>query len=146
MERPSFERTSNSGRDDIYDRSSFEKSSPCKRNQGLNLRDFLEERSPRYSQENGRSNSHRNRPTTSFEIVDDRFRDDGSVKHYERHSKKESRAGSRSPGSQNTATNLPAIRPVEVILGEKVPVLRIAGPPKANDVNDAEGSAIGQVS
>ncbi|KAI3468270.1 hypothetical protein Pfo_024933 [Paulownia fortunei] len=141
LERPSFERTSNSGRDDFYERSSFEKSSPSIRNNRISFKDILEERSPRYIQENVRSSSYRHRPTR-FEIVDDRFRDDGSVKHYDRHSNKESRAGSRSPGSQrSTARSLPAIRPVKDILGEKVPALTIGGPPKANDGKDAEGSA-----
>ncbi|KAK6162135.1 hypothetical protein DH2020_001976 [Rehmannia glutinosa] len=145
LERPSSERTSNSSRDDFSERTSFEKSSPFKRNGGITFRDILEERSPRYNQEFSKSSgSNRNLPAR-FEIVDDRFRDDGSVKHYDRYSNKEPRAGSRSPGSRRSApTSIPPIRSVKEVFGEKIPALKIGGPPKINNEKEAEGSATSQ--
>ncbi|KAL8537119.1 hypothetical protein ACS0TY_012339 [Phlomoides rotata] len=133
--RSSFERAGNS---DL-----LEKATPSS-NKVLNLQDFLEVRSPRTPQENVRSNSLRSAPTR-FEIVDDRFREDGRVKTYERQSRKESGGGSMSPRSRTTS--LPAICPVKAILGDKVPELRIEGPPKAEGlaivekVADAGGNA-----
>ncbi|KAL2236975.1 UNVERIFIED_CONTAM: putative ADP-ribosylation factor GTPase-activating protein AGD14 [Sesamum indicum] len=144
FERSSFERTSKSGRDEVHDHSSFEKSSPSKGNHELNIKDIFEERSPRHKQENMRSSGPKSR-STRFEIVDDRFREEGGVKRYERHSRKDSGGGSRSPGSQRSrATSLPEIRPVSDIFGEKPPPLTISGPPGATNQKDAEGSARGQ--
>ncbi|XP_057799546.1 probable ADP-ribosylation factor GTPase-activating protein AGD9 isoform X2 [Salvia miltiorrhiza] len=78
--------------------SIFERSSS---DRGLNLKDFLEERSPRNNQVvMPRSSSHRAR-STRFEIVDDRFREDGSVKRYERGSG----SGGRSPISLKSAAS-----------------------------------------
>ncbi|KAH6835875.1 hypothetical protein C2S53_012557 [Perilla frutescens var. hirtella] len=119
--RSAVERGSNSGMDDLYDHSLFEKSSSSKGGKGLNLKDFLEERIPRNIQEMPRSTSHRSRPTR-LEIVDDRFREDGSVKRYERNSVREPGYGSRSPGALRIA----------------------AAPPGADDQKAAEGSARGQ--
>ncbi|KAL6501943.1 hypothetical protein OROGR_027076 [Orobanche gracilis] len=153
FESPLPERRSNNREIDLIGRSSFEQSSPFKRNGGgLTFRDIVEERkSPRNSQELSKSNSQRNRPATAtrFEIVDDRFRDDGSVKRYDhRHSSRESRGGSRSPDSQTAGpTNLPSVRPIKEILGEKVPALKFGGPPKFNEQEEdavSEGSATGQ--
>ncbi|KAK6119459.1 hypothetical protein DH2020_046796 [Rehmannia glutinosa] len=90
LERPSSERTSNKEEDDFSERTSFEKSSPFKRNGGITFRDILEERSPRYNQEFSKSSGKAIEIVCfRFEIVDDRFRDDGSVKHYDRYSNKE---------------------------------------------------------
>lgn len=129
LERSSFERASNSGSDEFNERSlSFDKYSPAKRNNGRSFKDLLEERSPH--------SSRSSRPTTRFEIVDDRFRDDGNVKHFERHLSRESRGKS-----------LPVIRPLKDIVGEKAPALKIDGPPRANDWKKEDvASAKGQVS
>ncbi|KAL0312026.1 UNVERIFIED_CONTAM: hypothetical protein Sradi_5601900 [Sesamum radiatum] len=108
------------------------------------MKNIFEERSPRNKQENVRSSGPRSR-STRFEIVDDRFREEGGVKRYERHSRKDSGGGSRSPDSQRSrATSLPEIRPVSDIFGEKPPPLTISGPPRATNQKDAEGSARGQ--
>lgn len=131
---------SNSGRDGFSDCSIFKKSTSSG-SMGLSLSDFLEERTPRNTQEMPRSRSHRNR-STRIEIVDDRFRDDGSVRRYERNSLKESGSMSRSPSSLRNTASLPIIHPVDMILGENAPELRIG----ADDPKAAEGSAGGQVS
>ncbi|CAI9755641.1 unnamed protein product [Fraxinus pennsylvanica] len=142
-EKHSFEIAGNVGGDDIYERQSFEKFSPIMTNNEKKLRNFMEQRSPRYSQENMRSGSHnRGCPSTRFEIVDDRYRDDGGVRHFDRYSSKESRARKMSSNSQRIReTNSPAIRPVKDILGEKVLPLRIGERPKANDGREVDGSA-----
>ncbi|KAL2517656.1 ArfGap/RecO-like zinc finger domain-containing protein [Abeliophyllum distichum] len=140
-EKHSFERAGNVGGNDFYEHQSFDKLSPSLRNNEKNLRYFMEQRSPLYTQENMRSGNHRGRSSTRFEIVDDRYRDDGGVRRFDRYSSKESRAGKMSPNSQRTPeTNSPAICPVKDILGEKVLPLRIGGPPKANDGRDANSS------
>ncbi|KAL3844134.1 hypothetical protein ACJIZ3_001537 [Penstemon smallii] len=140
-ERRSFGKASNSGRDE-YELRTFDQSSPSKRNDERNLKNIFEQRSPRHIQENVRPANHRSRPTR-FEIVDDRFREDGSVKHYDRHlQSKESKSGSRSPGSQGSGkTSLPAIQPIQNIIGDKVPPLSIGEPPKANNDKNNEGTA-----
>ncbi|KAL2544766.1 NSP (nuclear shuttle protein)-interacting GTPase [Forsythia ovata] len=140
-EKHSFERAGNVGGNDFYEHQSFEKLSPSLRNNEKTLRFFMEQRSPLYTQENMRSGSRRGRSSTRFEIVDDRYRDDGGVRRFDRYSSKESRAGKMSPDSQRIReTNSPAIRQVKDILGEKVLPLRIGGSPKANDGRDADGS------
>lgn len=135
--RSAVERGSNSGREDLYDHSLFEKSSSAKGGKGLNLKDFLEERVPRNIQEMPRSSSNRSHPTR-LEIVDDRFREDGSVKRYERNSVREPGYGSRSPVSLRSTASLPMIRPANV------PEPRIEASPGADDQKAAEGSARGQ--
>ncbi|KAG8375525.1 hypothetical protein BUALT_Bualt10G0108800 [Buddleja alternifolia] len=135
LTRRSLERT----RDDSYERSSFEKSSPSKTNNDRNFRNMMEERSPR-------SVTNRSVPTR-FEIVDDRFRDDGSVKHYDRCSIRDSRGGTGSPESQGSNTkSFQEIRPVKDIFGDKFPPLKIGEPPNGNDDKDDEGSTRGQPS
>ncbi|GFQ08503.1 probable ADP-ribosylation factor GTPase-activating protein agd14 [Phtheirospermum japonicum] len=117
-----FSEISNSSRDDLTDRCSFDQSSPFKRNGVITFRDILEERSPRSSHESAKSSgSQRHRPTTRFEIVDDRFRDDGSVKRYDHRYSSSRSGGSRSPVSQ---TDAPA---------NARPVLKIEGPPKYSE-------------
>lgn len=127
---------SSSGRDEPYDHGLFERSSSGK---GLNLKDFLEERSPRSNHvAMPRSSSHRSRPTR-FEIVDDRFREDGSVRRYERGTG----SGGRSPCSLRSPASLPTITPISAFLGDKAPELRVAEPPA---VDDHKASVGGQVS
>ncbi|KAK2983124.1 hypothetical protein RJ640_022596 [Escallonia rubra] len=149
-ERHSFERSSHGGKDDFYERRSFERSSPSARNDERSSRYVIDDRrSPRYKQENVRSASKRNRPAR-FEIVDDRFRDDGfgSIRRSENHrfSKAESRAGSRSPDPQKIREMIspPVVRPVKDILGENVPALKVGKLSKANDRKDENDSAHAQ--
>uniref|UniRef100_A0A5B6ZQF0 Putative ADP-ribosylation factor GTPase-activating protein AGD14 n=1 Tax=Davidia involucrata TaxID=16924 RepID=A0A5B6ZQF0_DAVIN len=132
-------------KEDCYERPSIERSSPDMRKDERKYY-FDERRSPRYKQENVRSGGTRSRPL-QFEIVDDRFRDDGfrSGRRSEncRLSNAESRAGSRSPDSQQSreTTSPPVVRPVREILGENVPPLRVGERRKANDERDADGFA-----
>ncbi|KAI8568879.1 hypothetical protein RHMOL_Rhmol02G0234800 [Rhododendron molle] len=129
-------------KEDFSDRCSFETPSAGGRNDDRKSKYYIEERrSPRNKPENVRS-GHRNRPV-HFEVVDDRFRDDGlgSGRSYETHrsSNAESRAGSRlgkiSP---------PVARPVSELLGENVPRLQVGGSPNANERRDTDSSAHGQ--
>ncbi|EYU33121.1 hypothetical protein MIMGU_mgv1a020516mg [Erythranthe guttata] len=118
-ERPTFERN-----------SSFEKYSPSIRTNARTFKDMLEERSPRYSSSSS-SNSRNNRTPRNFEIVDDRFRDDGSVKRYEivRHSSYNNRDQPQRSASMTSSTL------------QKVPVLTICGPPKSNVAKETSDSA-----
>ncbi|KAF7150188.1 hypothetical protein RHSIM_Rhsim02G0186900 [Rhododendron simsii] len=125
-------------KEDFSDRCSFETPSAGGRNDDRKSKYYIEERrSPRNKPENVRS-GHRNRPV-HFEVVDDRFRDDGlgSGRSYETHrsSNAESRAGSRlgkiSP---------PVARPVSELLGENVPRLQVGGSPNANERRDTDSS------
>ncbi|KAL3500466.1 hypothetical protein ACH5RR_039559 [Cinchona calisaya] len=136
-------RTDDARREDFFERHSFEKSFPSRRTDDRNLRNHIDERnSPRYRQEKLKSGN--NSRTPCFEIVDDRFREDGAgaVRKFESHrySKADSRARSSSPISQKSRdmTNQPAIRPLKDILGEKIPQLTVGEYPKANSV---DGSA-----
>ncbi|XP_073129545.1 uncharacterized protein [Henckelia pumila] len=132
LERRSFEKGGKSGGDDSYERCSSEKSP---RFDGKSFKDMEERNRPRYVQENVRPGGQRNR-STRFEIVDDRFRDDGNVKHYDRYGQRESRGESSSPISRKSREmSFPEIRPVRDILGDKVPPLTICDPPNANATN-----------
>ncbi|CAA0810603.1 ArfGap/RecO-like zinc finger domain-containing protein, partial [Striga hermonthica] len=94
--------------------SSLEHSSPFKRNGGITFRDLLEERSPPSSK------------SRQFEIVDDRFRDEGSVRRYDRHSP--GKEPSRSPLPQEAGSlNFEILR-------EK----KIKEPPKNTDKKDID--------
>ncbi|EYU21903.1 hypothetical protein MIMGU_mgv1a024605mg [Erythranthe guttata] len=116
-ERPTFERN-----------SSFEKYIPSIRTNARTFKDILEERSPRYSSS---SSSRNNRTPRNFEVVDDRFRDDGSVKRYEivRHSSYNNRDQPQRSASMTSSTL------------QKVPVLTICGPPKSNATKETSDSA-----
>uniref|UniRef100_A0A5B6ZKX4 Putative ADP-ribosylation factor GTPase-activating protein AGD14 n=1 Tax=Davidia involucrata TaxID=16924 RepID=A0A5B6ZKX4_DAVIN len=121
-------------KEDFYERRSIERSSSGVRKD--DRRYYFDERSrPRHKQENVRSSGPRSRPF-HFEIVDDRFRDDGfgSGRRSEsrRLSNAESRAGSMSPDSQSSReiTSPPVLRP-----------MRVGKQTKANDEKDAGGSA-----
>ncbi|KAL8063437.1 hypothetical protein ABFX02_01G026300 [Erythranthe guttata] len=121
-ERPTFERN-----------SSFEKYIPSIRTNARTFKDILEERSPRYSSSS--SSSRNNRTPRNFEVVDDRFRDDGSVKRYEivRHSSYNNRDQPQRSASMTSSTL------------QKVPVLTICGPPKSNAAKETSDSAKVQV-
>ncbi|KAJ8543086.1 hypothetical protein K7X08_005609 [Anisodus acutangulus] len=105
------------------DRCSSETYSPI-RNDDINLRSYSnieDRRSPcNYNQAGKRSSRERSLPTR-FEIVDDRFRDDGTgdVKRYQYHifSKSETRRRSSSP--------TPQIHSIKDILGDKVIPLEV---------------------
>ncbi|GER39667.1 Arf-GAP domain and FG repeats-containing protein [Striga asiatica] len=96
---------------------SLDQSSPFKKNGGITFRDLLEERSPQSSK-----NRH-------FEIVDDRFREDGSIKRYDHRSS--GKDPSRSPISHDVGSlNFEILR-------EK----KIKGPPKNTEKKDIDDEA-----
>lgn len=135
MERRSFEKGGKSGGDDSYERCSSEKSCPVPRFYGKIFKGTEERSRPRYVQENVRPGGQRSR-STRFEIVDDRFRDDGNVKRYDRYGNRESRRQSSSPSSRRSRKiSFPEIRPVKDILGDEVPPLMIGEPSNANATN-----------
>ncbi|EPS64232.1 hypothetical protein M569_10549, partial [Genlisea aurea] len=80
--KPSFERYNISSRDEFSDRCPLERSSPSSNGKGRSFRDIFEARSPREFYKNSRSSRPRSK-VAQFEIVDDRFRDDGKVKRYD---------------------------------------------------------------
>ncbi|KAL3650855.1 hypothetical protein CASFOL_007258 [Castilleja foliolosa] len=135
FERQFSKISSSSSRDDPTDRCSFDQSSPFKRNGVITFRDILEERSPRSSHESANSSgSQRHRPVARFEIVDDRFRDDGSVKRYDHRNSSSISGGSRSPVSRTSAPT------------NARPVLKIEGPPKYIEKNEANATIQGPTS
>ncbi|KZV31640.1 hypothetical protein F511_00444 [Dorcoceras hygrometricum] len=129
LERGSFEKCGKSGNDD-----SHEGSSSVPRLDGKSFKDTVERSHSRYGQENIRPGGQRSR--SRFEIVDDRFRDDGIVKHYDRYSHREARGNCISPSSmKHGEMSFPEIRPLKDILGDKVPPLTIDEPPDASASN-----------
>lgn len=141
--------TDDAQRDDFFEQHSFENSFASRRSDGRNLRNYIDERnSPHYKLERLKSASQNSR-APRFEIVDDRFREDGygAVRKFgsSRYSNSVSSARSSSPISEKSRdmTRQPAIRPLRDILGDKVPTLTVGGSPKANVV---DGSAHVQVS
>ncbi|XP_059318662.1 probable ADP-ribosylation factor GTPase-activating protein AGD14 [Lycium ferocissimum] len=122
------------------DRCSSETYSPRKRSDDINLRSYSnieDRRSPRNYNQGKRSSRERSLPTR-FEIVDDRFRDDGNgdVKRYQYHifSKSESRRTSSSPSA-------PKIHSIKDILGDKVIPLEVGESPKQSGGVTLESSA-----
>lgn len=145
FERLSSETANKTRRNDLHDRRSFENISPM-------LRYYFDERnSPRYKQEKLKSASRRRRPP-NFEIVDDRFREDGerNARPFEskRYLDADSRERSNSPVSQNgrSKTCPPPVNPVKDILADKVPPPKLREPPKADEVKNIECSNQVQVS
>ncbi|KAI5669407.1 hypothetical protein M9H77_19260 [Catharanthus roseus] len=139
FERLSSETANKTRRNDLHDRRSFENISPM-------LRYYFDERnSPRYKQEKLKSASRRRRPP-NFEIVDDRFREDGerNARPFEskRYLDADSRERSNSPVSQNgrSKTCPPPVNPVKDILADKVPPPKLREPPKADEVKNIECS------
>ncbi|KAA8525323.1 hypothetical protein F0562_007178 [Nyssa sinensis] len=129
-------------KEDYYEPHSIERSSTGVRKDGRKY--YVDERrSPPYKQENLRSGGTRSRPL-QFEIVDDRFRDDGFGSGGRSESCRlpnaGSRAGSRSPDSQKKRemTSPPVVRSVREILGENIPPLQVSEPPKENVERDAD--------
>ncbi|CAK9186639.1 unnamed protein product [Ilex paraguariensis] len=141
-ERRSFERYSQGSRDDFSERCSYERPSSSGMNEYVRY-SAAERRSPRYKQENGRAGGHRSR-TAHFEVVDDRFRDDGygngGRSAILRFSDAESRARSRSPDPQISGqmTNTPVLRPFKDILDANA---HVGKHPTTNDGRDADGSS-----
>nr|XP_027081427.1 probable ADP-ribosylation factor GTPase-activating protein AGD14 isoform X1 [Coffea arabica] len=138
--REEFFHTDDARRDDFFERHSFEHSF-LSRNDGRNLKNHIDPRnSPRYKQEMLKSGSQNSR-APRFEIVDDRFRENGygSVRKVltHRYSDTESRARSSSPISQKSRdiSKEPAIRPLKDILDDKIPPLKVGESPKANAVD-----------
>ncbi|GMQ03332.1 hypothetical protein CsSME_00049170 [Camellia sinensis var. sinensis] len=138
-------------KEDSCDWHSGERPSSGQRSDDRSSKYYIDERrSPGYKLDNVRSSTHRNRPV-NFEIVDDRFRDDGygSGKRSETHrpSNAESRARGKSPVYQKSRNVIspPVVRPVRDILGDNVPNLRVGESPEANDRMDNESSTHGTV-
>ncbi|KAK4364957.1 hypothetical protein RND71_016315 [Anisodus tanguticus] len=111
------------------------------RSDDMNLRSYSyieDRRSPRNYNQAGKSSSRERSLPTRFEIVDDRFRDDGTgdVKRYQYHifSKSESRRRSSSPSS-------PKIHSIKDILGDKVIRLEVGESPKQSGRIISENSA-----
>ncbi|CAL5435444.1 unnamed protein product [Camellia sinensis] len=136
-------------KEDSCDWHSGERPSSGQRSDDRSSKYYIDERrSPGYKLDNVRSSTHRNRPV-NFEIVDDRFRDDGygSGKRSETHrpSNAESRARGKSPVYQKSRNVIspPVVRPVRDILGDNVPNLRVGESPEANDRMDNESSTHG---
>ncbi|KAK4355435.1 hypothetical protein RND71_024406 [Anisodus tanguticus] len=122
------------------DRCSSETYSPI-RNDDINLRSYSnieDRRSPRNYNQAGKKSSRERSLPTRFEIVDDRFRDDGTgdVKRYQYHifSKSETRRRSSSPSS-------PQIHSIKDILGDKVIPLEVVESPKQSGGVISENSA-----
>ncbi|KAM3378819.1 putative ADP-ribosylation factor GTPase-activating protein AGD14 [Capsicum galapagoense] len=106
---------------------SSETYSPRRRSDDINVRSYSnieDRRSPHNNNQGNRSSRARSRPTR-FEIVDDRFRDDGTsdVKRYQYHIFSKSERRSNSPSS-------PKIQSIKDILGEKVVPLEVGESPK----------------
>ncbi|XP_050214766.1 probable ADP-ribosylation factor GTPase-activating protein AGD14 isoform X2 [Mercurialis annua] len=121
------------------------------RNDDKNIKYYYDERrSPRYSQENSRSGGFKKSPAR-FEVVDDRFRDDGfrSRKDSDNHrfSHKDSTIGCLSPDYRKNKdrSSSPVIRPVQDILGENAPRLQIGRRSKAADRKENDASARNQI-
>lgn len=110
------------------DRCTSEIYSP-RRADDLSIRSYSnieDRRSPRNYNHGARSSRERSL-STRFEIVDDRFRDDGTsdVKRYQYHVFSKSERRSNSPSS-------PKIHSIKDILGDKVISLEVGESPKQN--------------
>uniref|UniRef100_A0A2K2A7Q5 Arf-GAP domain-containing protein n=1 Tax=Populus trichocarpa TaxID=3694 RepID=A0A2K2A7Q5_POPTR len=113
---------------------------------------YDERRSPRYSQENSRYGGFMRSPVR-FEVVDDRFRDDGirssrqSGVHPFAH--RESRFGNKLSDIQKdmhqSGSHAPVVRPLKHILGGNIPPLQVGEHSKAPNMKDADGSARNQM-
>ncbi|KAK9274561.1 hypothetical protein L1049_021810 [Liquidambar formosana] len=119
---------------DTYQKFHSEKPSPIVRNDDKSFRYYYDERrSPRYAQDNSRYGGYRRNPAR-FEVIDDRFRDDGFGSGRQTDSRRfssgESKLGSRSPDCQK---NMDRCR--SLVVGD---------PPKANEGRDVGGSAYNQ--
>ncbi|XP_031102551.1 probable ADP-ribosylation factor GTPase-activating protein AGD14 isoform X1 [Ipomoea triloba] len=142
-DRRSYEKFSRGVRDELHGRWSIEKyTSPRKSN----------ERSLRYCIDQVRSPVtpvRQKSRSARFEIVDDRFREDGprNVKKYEHYSfsKTESKRGSRSPDARRVRSEQspPVMSPVKAISGDKAPELKVSEPPtpKSKARKETDGSA-----
>ncbi|CAK7353450.1 unnamed protein product [Dovyalis caffra] len=112
---------------------------------------YDERRSPRYSQENSRYGGFKRSPTR-FEVVDDRFRDDGmrigrqSDVHPFAH--RESRFGNSSSDIQKnkhqSGSNAPVVCHLKDILGENLLPLQVGEQSKALNGKDSDGSVHSQ--
>nr|GLL38149.1 probable ADP-ribosylation factor GTPase-activating protein AGD14 isoform X3 [Ipomoea trifida] len=142
-DRRSYEKFSRGVRDELHGRWSIEKyTSPRKSN----------ERSLRYCIDQVRSPVtpvRQKSRSARFEIVDDRFREDGprNVKKYEHYSfsKTESKRGSRSPDARRVRSEQspPVMSPVKAISGDKAPELKVSEPPtpKSKARKETDGSS-----
>nr|GMD44280.1 probable ADP-ribosylation factor GTPase-activating protein AGD14 isoform X1 [Ipomoea batatas] len=165
VERHSFERSTPTAREAFVERHSFESSSLADRRSyekfSRGVRDELhgrwsiekytsprkkDERSLRYCIDQVRSPVtpvRQKSRSARFEIVDDRFREDGprNVKKYEHYSfsKTESKRRSRSPDARRVRSEQspPVMSPVKAISGDKAPELKVSEPPSGSRSPDA---------
>lgn len=142
FERRTSERTDQVQTDESYDRRrSFGNFSLVNRDR--NSRRYAEETSSqRYGEENVRSANRRRRATANFEVVDDRFREDGVRSGgrlgSNRFSHSDLRDRSSSPVPEKRSSTCPP--PLKGILHNKVPPPKLAEPPKANEMDNINGS------
>ncbi|EEF45944.1 conserved hypothetical protein [Ricinus communis] len=132
--------------EDRYERRSH----PVGRSDDKTLKYYFDERrSPRYAPENSRYGGLKRSPVR-FEVVDDRFRDDGIPSGREsdnrRFSHRQSSFRSLSPDCRKhmDRSSSPVIRPVKDILGESAPRLQVGEHSKATDRKDVDVSAHNQ--
>ncbi|KAL9672189.1 hypothetical protein QQ045_028439 [Rhodiola kirilowii] len=105
--------------------------------------------SPRYARENSRSGGFK-RSSIRFEVVDDRFRDDGNARGRKsdprRTASVEVMPRSQSPVPQKNVNRSmsPVVRPVSNLLGENVPQLQVTDLAKGNKEKSAHASSNNQ--
>ncbi|PON53070.1 Arf GTPase activating protein [Parasponia andersonii] len=107
--------------EDKYERSYAERSSPCGKTDDRSIKYYYDERrSPRYSRANSRYGGYRKSPVR-FEIVDDRFRDEGFGSR--RFSPGDSKLPNRNTSMDSSCS--PVARSLKEVLGENAPTLQI---------------------
>ncbi|KAM7490331.1 hypothetical protein LguiA_033252 [Lonicera macranthoides] len=141
-DRYSYEKYIQDSKDDYYGRPNFEKLNPSGKNEVRTLKYYIEERSPRQKPENAvRTSSQRSR-RAFFEIVDDRIRDGhGSGRRSGRFSNVEVGNKSDDPQKGRGTVSPPAVRPLKEILGENIPPLTVGKVLMDNHGKDANAGA-----
>ncbi|XP_038695182.1 probable ADP-ribosylation factor GTPase-activating protein AGD14 isoform X2 [Tripterygium wilfordii] len=120
------------------------RSGTARRSEDRSFRYYYDERrSPRYAPGSSRNGGFKRSPAR-FEIVDDRFRDDGFGRRRQsdsrRFSNSESRVGNKSPERQNSVDQFTSsvVRPAKDILGENGQPIRAGESSKENNRNGTE--------
>ncbi|XP_030503587.2 probable ADP-ribosylation factor GTPase-activating protein AGD14 isoform X1 [Cannabis sativa] len=128
--------------EDKFEQTYAEKSNHLGKCDERNIRYYYDEsRSPRYSRENSRHGGYRRSPVR-FEIVDDRFRDEGFGSR--RFSPSDSKLLNRKGTAHSSCS--PVARPIKEILGENVPTLHVGEKVKESNKNHVDSSAKNQES
>ncbi|XP_023635321.1 probable ADP-ribosylation factor GTPase-activating protein AGD14 isoform X1 [Capsella rubella] len=119
------------------DKSETERSSAVGRSGSESLKFYFDDKNHRqqHATHNPRSRGLPKSPIR-FEIVDDRFRDDGSVKRYD--ARKESRGSSKSLdlSSNKDMPRFPIVRHTSELLGDSAPRLRVSNVAKIEKKKD----------